>query len=172
MKTEKQLVIQLCGQNKVKCGKKTSCRMLKICLRKSVFWLVVPQFMADRSSYPGATVHSKLGLINVVLLPVLHEHLSRLLLFPDIWHPSAVCFRKRQLWVKFKDQYFILRKKNWPCEFIFIGFWPATLFTSIFSQHGHIRKISGAQMNLEILKTRKYYPNTDEIFIYVDYKNI
>ena len=27
-------------------------------------------------------------------------------------------------------------------------------------------------MNLEILKTRKYYPNTDEIFMYANYKNI
>ena len=41
---------------------------------------------------------------------VLHERLLQL--FPDIWHPSAVCFRKRQLWLTFKDQYFILRKKT------------------------------------------------------------
>ena len=54
----------------------------------------------------------------------------------------------------------------------FIGFWPATLFTSIFLQHGHTQRISGAQMNLEILKTSKYYPNTNEIFIWINYKNI
>ena len=120
--------------------------------------------MMDHSSYRGASVHSKLGLINVVLLPKLQFYMNikqiaafSWYLTPPPTHPHpAVCFRKRQLWLTFKEQYFILRKKNWPCEVIFIGFWPVTLFSSIFLRHGYIRRISGAQRNLQILKTRNW----------------
>ena len=33
--------------------------------KKIVFWLVVPQFIVDNSSYRGASIHSKLRLIKV-----------------------------------------------------------------------------------------------------------
>ena len=50
--------------------------MLKICQRKSIFWLAASSFMVDHSSYRGASVHSKLGLIIVVLLVQVQFYMS------------------------------------------------------------------------------------------------